>query len=183
MSAHRKFEGLIGTADFSLIALYSAIDFNNGDNCGDSAEEVLQSIGITLSACRMVLTKHVFPVLMKPTGDFERVGEFGKLIFILALGIDGLLDSGGAVLVRGKFNSTDCQTTLSLASQIQKEDSIDSLLTVFKVFFAKMLLRLRLRKQHIRDLEQNPLAPTSMAYRSTPQPLDFIADFNGNEEG
>ena len=55
LSAHRKFEESIGTADFSLIVLFSAIDFSNGDNCADSAEEVLQRIGITLSPCKMVL--------------------------------------------------------------------------------------------------------------------------------
>ena len=116
---------------------------------------------------------------MKPTGDFGRVREFGKLFFIFALGIDGLNDSGGWVLGRGAFNSTDCQATLSLANQIQKEDSIDILLTVFKVFLAKMLLKPRFRKQHNKGLEQDPLAPTSMVYRSTSQPLYFIADFNG----
>ena len=56
LSTHRKFEfeGSIGTADFSLIAI-SVIDFSNGDSRADSAEEVLQSEGITFSACRMVL--------------------------------------------------------------------------------------------------------------------------------
>ena len=49
----------------------------------------------------------MFPLLMKPTGGFDRVGEFFKLFFILALSICNiLLDSG--VLVRGEFNSTDC---------------------------------------------------------------------------
>ena len=116
---------------------------------------------------------------MKPAGDFEWVREFDKLFFIFALGIDGLLDSGGWVLGRVVFNSTDSQATLSLASQIQKENSIDSLITVFKFFFAKMLLKPRFCKQHHKDLEQNPLAQTSMAYRSTSQPLDFIVNFNG----
>ena len=55
LSAHRKLEGSIGTVDLSLIAMFSAIDFSNGDNCVDSAEEVLQSKGITLSAWRIVL--------------------------------------------------------------------------------------------------------------------------------
>ena len=65
---------------------------------------------------------------MKPTGDFEGVGEFLKLFFIFALSINGLSDSGGGrVLVKVEFSST--------ASQIQKEDAIDNLLTVFKVFF------------------------------------------------
>ena len=56
LSAHRKLEGSIGTVDLSLIAMFSATDFSNGDNYVDSAEEVLQSKGITLSAWRMVLT-------------------------------------------------------------------------------------------------------------------------------
>ena len=68
---------------------------------------------------------------MKPTGDFEGVGEFLKLFFIFALSINGLSDSGGGggggVLVKVEFSST--------ASQIQKEDAIDNLLTVFKGFF------------------------------------------------
>ena len=80
---------------------------------------------------------------------------------------------------RGAFNSTDWQATLSLPSQIQNEDSIDSLLTVLKVFFAKMLLKARFCKQHNKNLEQNLQAPTYMACRSTSQPLDFIADFSG----
>ena len=66
---------------------------------------------------------------MKPTGDFEGVGEFLKLFFIFALSINGLSDSGGGggVLVKVEFSST--------ASQIQKEDAIDNLLTVFQGFF------------------------------------------------
>ena len=94
---------------------------------------------------------------MKATGDFEGVREFDKLIFIFVLGINRLLDPGGVVLVRGEFNSTDCQITLFLASQIQKENSTGSLFTVFKVFFAKTLLKPMFRKQHNKDLEQNSL--------------------------
>ena len=93
-SACRKFERSIGTAYFSLIATFSAIDLSNGGKCSDSAEEVLQSKGITFSAYRMVLAQQVFALLIKSTSDFKRVREFGKLLFIFALGIDGLLDSG-----------------------------------------------------------------------------------------
>ena len=116
---------------------------------------------------------------MKSTGDFDGVGEFFRLFFILAWSIIGLLHSGGGVLVRGKFNSTDHQTMLSLTSQIQKEDSIHNLLTVFNVFYAKISLKYRFCKQHNKDLEQNPLTSTWMAYRPTSQPLEFIVDFNG----
>ena len=52
LSDHRKLEGPIGTVDLSLIAMFSVIDFSNGDDCADSAEEVLQSKGIALSACQ-----------------------------------------------------------------------------------------------------------------------------------
>ena len=55
LSAYRKLEWSVGTVDLSFIAKFSATDFSNGDNCADSAEEVLQSKGITLSAWRMVL--------------------------------------------------------------------------------------------------------------------------------
>ena len=49
LSAHKKFEGSIGTTDFSLIAIFSATDFSSEGNC---AEEVLKSKGITPSAFR-----------------------------------------------------------------------------------------------------------------------------------
>ena len=55
LSAHREFDGSIGTADFSLITIFSTIDFSNRNSSADSAEEALQSKGITLSACRIVL--------------------------------------------------------------------------------------------------------------------------------
>ena len=54
LSACRKLEGSIGTDDLSLIAIFSAIDLSNGDNCVDSTEDVLQSKGITLSSWWMV---------------------------------------------------------------------------------------------------------------------------------
>ena len=69
--------------------MFSAIEFSYAD----SPKEVLQSKGITLSTCRMVLAQHVFPLLMKPAGDLEGVGEFFKLFFILTISINGLLDS------------------------------------------------------------------------------------------
>ena len=117
----------------------------------------------------------MFPLLMKPTGGFEGAGEFFKLFFIFALSINALLDSGGEVFGRQDFNSADCHTILSLASQIQKEDSIANLL-IFFFFFCR---NLGSANNTNKDLEQNPLAPTLMAYRSTSQPLEFVADFNG----
>ena len=73
---------------------------------------------------------------MKPAGNLEGVGEFGQFFFILALCIVGLVDSGEVVLVRGEFYSTDCKFALSLASLIQKENSLRVCL-VFKVFLLR----------------------------------------------
>ena len=41
------------------------------------------------------------------------------------------------------------------------------------------MLKPRFCKQHKKNLEQYPLAPFLMAYISTSQPLEFIADING----
>ena len=57
---------------------------------------------------------------MKPTGNFEGVRQFNKLVFTLALGIDQMLDCGGLIFISEEINSTDCWFTLSLTSQIQK---------------------------------------------------------------
>ena len=73
---------------------------------------------------------------MNPVGDFEKVGEFGKFFFILTLCIAGLVDSGGVVLVRGEFYSTHCKSALSLASLIQKENSLTVCLQ-FSRFFCR----------------------------------------------
>ena len=39
LSAHRKFEESIGTADFSLITVFSTVDVSNRNSSADSAEE------------------------------------------------------------------------------------------------------------------------------------------------
>ena len=68
---------------------------------------------------------------------------------------------------------------LVLASQIQKELSIEYLLICFVVVLMVQFLNPKLLKQHKTDLEQYPLAPTSTANRSTLQPLFSITLFSG----
>ena len=68
---------------------------------------------------------------------------------------------------------------LFLASQIQKEHSIEHLLICFIVVLMVRFLKPKLLKQHKTDLEQYPLAPTSTANRSTLQPLFSITLFSG----
>ena len=66
---------------------------------------------------------------------------------------------------------------LFLASQIQKEHSIEDLLNFVIVFLISLLLKPSFLKQHKADLEQYPLAPTSTAKSSTYQPLDSMIVF------
>ena len=69
------------------------------------------------------------------------------------------------------------QCLLFLASQIQKEHSIEDLLNFLIVFLIQVLLEPSFLKQHKTDLEQYPLAPTSTAKSSTHQPLDSMTVF------
>ena len=69
------------------------------------------------------------------------------------------------------------QCLLFLASQIQKEHSIEDLLNFLIVFLIRVLLKPNFLKQHKTDLEQYPLAPTSTAKSSTHQPLDSMTVF------
>ena len=68
---------------------------------------------------------------------------------------------------------------LFLFSQMQKEDSIDSLLRSLMIDLTKLLCKPRAGKQHITDLAQKPLAPNSAAKRCMLQPLDLMVVFSG----
>ena len=68
---------------------------------------------------------------------------------------------------------------LFLASQIQKEHSMEHLLICFIVVLMVRFLKPKLLKQHKTHLEQYPLAPTSTANRSTLQPLSSRTLFSG----
>ena len=60
---------------------------------------------------------------------------------------------------------------LFMASQIQKDHSIEHLHICFIVVLMVQFLKPKLLKQHKTDREQQPLAPTSTANRSVLQPL------------
>ena len=68
---------------------------------------------------------------------------------------------------------------LFLASQIEKEHSIEHLLICFIMAWMVQFFKPKLLKQHITNLEQYPLAPTSTANRSTLQPLFSVTLFRG----
>ena len=113
---------------------------------------------------------------MKPTGQIELAFETG-LVFCFRYGLgDGELqvsfrESLTLSLVVG------VQSLLFLASQIQKEHSMEDLLNFLMLFLIRVLLKPSFLRQHKTDLEQYPLAPTSTAKSSTDHPLDSIVVF------
>ena len=64
-----------------------------------------------------------------------------------------------------------------LASQIQKEHSIEDLLNFLIVFLISLLLKSSFLKQHKAALEQYLLAPTSTAKSSAHHSLDYMIVF------
>ena len=110
---------------------------------------------------------------MKPTGQIEVAFESG-LVFCFGydLGDDELQDSFRESLTLRLV--VEAHSLLFLASQIQKEHSIDDFL---KLFLVTVLLKPSFLRQHKTDLEQYPLAPTSTAKSSTDHPLDSIVVF------
>ena len=66
---------------------------------------------------------------------------------------------------------------LFLTSQILKRHSIQDLLNFLIVFLISLLFKPSFLKEHKKDLERYPPAPTSTAKRSTHQPLDCMIVF------
>ena len=96
---------------------------------------------------------------MKPTGQIELAFGTG-LMFCLGYGLgDGeLLDFFRESLTLRLVVEVH---SLFLASQIQKEHSMDDLLKFLMLFLIRILLKPSFLRQHKTDLEQYPLAPTS----------------------
>ena len=113
---------------------------------------------------------------MKPASDFEGIRAFCKLFFTLGVSINGLLDSGGGVLVKENLIQQIAKLHFLLPARYKKRIPF-IIRSQFSIFFTT-ILKPRIHKQQSKDLKQNPLAPTSMAYRSTLRHLKFITDFN-----
>ena len=113
---------------------------------------------------------------MKPTGRSDFAFDSGLVVCLkddienceLSVSFEELLSLQLAAGVH---------SLLFLASQIQKEHSIEDLLNFLIVFLISLLLKPSFLKQHKTDLEQYPLAPTSTAKSSTHQPLDSMIVF------
>ena len=114
---------------------------------------------------------------MKPTGQIELALETG-LVFCLGyvLGDGELQDS-----FRESLNLrlvVEVHSLLFLASQIQKEPSMDDLPKFLMLFLIRVLLKPSFLRQHKTDLEQYLLLQTSTAKSSTDYPLDLLVDFS-----
>ena len=110
---------------------------------------------------------------MKPTGRIELAFETG-LIFCFGYGIgDGELQDSFRESLTLRL-VVEVHSLLFLASQIQKEHSMDDLLKFLMLLLIRVLLRPSFLRQHKTDLEQYPLAPTSTAKRFTDHPLELF---------
>ena len=118
----------------------------------------------------------MFHLFIKPSGRGEFV--FKELVLEGADDRFRSTSRSSGVFKERSISLVD-HASLFLASQIQKEHSIEHLLICFIVVLMVRFLKPKLLKQHKTDLEQYPLAPTSTANRSTLQPLFSITLFNG----
>ena len=110
---------------------------------------------------------------MKPMGQIELAFGTG-LMFCLGYGLgDGELQDSFRESLTLRL-VVEVHSLLFLASQIQKEHSMDDLLKFLMLFLIRILLKPSFLRQHKTDLEQYPLAPTSTAKSSTDHPLDSI---------
>ena len=113
---------------------------------------------------------------MKPTGRIDFVFDTDLLVCLGDDKEDGELQVSFEESLSLQL-AAGFQCLLFLASQIQKEHSIEDLLNFLIVFLIRVLLKPSFLKQHKADLEQYPLAPTSTSKSSTHQPLDSMAVF------
>ena len=113
---------------------------------------------------------------MKPIGRIDFAFDTDLVVCLR----DDIEDSELQVSFKESLNlqlaAGGVHSLMFLASQIQKEHSID-LLNFLIVFLVSLLLKPNFLKQHKTDLEQYPLAPTSTAKSSTHQPLDSMIAF------
>ena len=113
---------------------------------------------------------------MKPTAQIELTFETG-LVFCFGYGLgDGELQDSFRESLTLRL-VVEVHSLLFLASQIQKEHSMDDLLKFLMLFLIRVLLKPSFLRQHKTDFEQYPLAPTSTAKSSTDHPLDSIVVF------
>ena len=118
----------------------------------------------------------MLPLFIKPTGRIELAFETGW-IFCFGYGIgDGELQDSFRESLTLRL-VVEVHFLLFLASQIQKEHSMDDLLKFLMLFLIRVLLKPSFLRQHKTDLEHYPLAPTSTAKSSTDHPLDSIVAF------
>ena len=114
---------------------------------------------------------------MKPTGRIDFVFDTDLLVCLGDDREDGELQVSFEGSLSLQLVAEGVQSLLFLASQIQKEHSIEDLLNFLIVFLIRVLLKPSFLKQHKTNLEHYPLAPTSTGKSSTHQPLDSIIVF------
>ena len=116
----------------------------------------------------------MFPLFLKPPGRGGLV--FKEFVFEV---VDMDLGEQVDLLEILKIYFFKGLSLLFLASQTQKEHSIEHLLSCFIVVLMVRFLIPKLLKQHKIDLEEYPLGPTTSANRSIFQLLFSVTLFRG----
>ena len=98
---------------------------------------------------------------MKPTGQIDFAFDTGLVVCLRDDVEDGELQVSFEESLSLQLAAGWVHSLLLLASQIEKEHSIEDLLNFLIVFLISLLLKPNFLQQHKADLEQYPLAPTS----------------------
>ena len=130
----------------------------------------------------------MFPLFLKLTGR----GELVFMGFVLKVLDSGCRwTSGSSGVFKSRSIPLGDQPLLVLPSQIQKEHSIEHLLSCCIVLLMVKFLRPKVLKQHKTDLEQNPLGTQSQSSRphmhkeycfSTDTRMEVLAEISFNLE-
>ena len=136
--ADKKLDVSTGLVEFFFTAMLRLIACNIGNRVFDSEGTLLQRLGTTLKICKMEFAENVLPLLMKPTGRIYFVFDIDLLVCLGDDKEDGELQ----VSFKGSLSlqlAAGCQCLLFLASQIQKEHSIEDLLNFLSVSYTSVI--------------------------------------------
>ena len=136
--ADKKLDVSTGLVEFLLTAMLRLIACNIGNRVFDSEGTLFQRLGTTLKICKMEFAENVLPLLMKPTGRIYFVFDIDLLVCLGDDKEDGELQ----VSFKGSLSlqlAAGCQCLLFLASQIQKEHSIEDLLNFLSVSYTSVI--------------------------------------------
>ena len=104
-----------------------------GNKVFDSERTLFQRLGTTLKTCKMEFAYHVFPLLMKSTWRIDFPFDTALMVCLRDEREDGELQVSFEESLRLWLAAEGAQYLLFLASQTQKDHSIEDLLNLLIV--------------------------------------------------